>query len=111
MKVPACCPNFTLLSHQAYQYLTSYKQRIAPAEICGCSAGTTAFLVVLFGVFAIGVFPIFSRFHESSIIMGADVLQRLFVLAVFVAGVGEKGLDDLTAIIFLAVSAGDVTSG
>lgn len=40
--------------------------------------------------------------------MGADVLQRLLVLAVFVAGVGEKGLDDLTAVIFLAVYAGDV---
>ena len=40
--------------------------------------------------------------------MGADVLQRLLVLAVFVAGVGEKGLDNLTAVIFLAVYAGDV---
>ena len=43
--------------------------------------------------------------------MGADVLQRLLVLAVFVAGVVEKGLSDLTVNIFLAVSAGDVTSG
>ena len=40
--------------------------------------------------------------------MGADVLQRLLVLAIFVAGMGEKGLDDLTAVIFLAVYAGDV---
>ena len=40
--------------------------------------------------------------------MGADVLQRLLVLAVFVAGVVEKGLNDLTAVIFLAVRAGDV---
>ena len=30
--------------------------------------------------------------------MGADVLQRLLVLTVFVAGVVEKGLDDLTAV-------------
>ena len=35
-------------------------------------------------------------------------LQRLLVLAIFVAGMGEKGLDDLTAVIFLAVYAGDV---
>ena len=40
--------------------------------------------------------------------MGADVLQRLLVLAVFVAGVVEKELNDLTAIIFLAVRAGDM---
>lgn len=79
-----------LLFIQAYQYLTNYNQRIVPAEICGYSAGATAFLVVLFGVFIISVFPIFSRFHKSSIIMGADVLQRLLVLAVFIAGVVEK---------------------
>ena len=40
--------------------------------------------------------------------MGADVLQRLLVLAVFVAGVVEKGLNDLTAVILLAVRTGDV---
>ena len=40
--------------------------------------------------------------------MGMDVLQRLLVLAVFVTGVVEKGLNDLTAVIFLAVRAGDV---
>lgn len=57
-------------------------------------------------------FPVFRRFQEGNVIIGADdVLQRLLVLAVFVAGAGEKGLDDLTAIIFLAVSAGDVTFG
>ena len=39
--------------------------------------------------------------------MGADVLQRLLVLAVFIAGVVEEGLDALTAVIFLAVRAGD----
>lgn len=43
--------------------------------------------------------------------MGADVLQRLLVLAVFVAGVVEKGLNDLTAVIFLAICAGNVTFG
>lgn len=71
-------------------------------------SGRYCLLVVLFGVFAIGVFPIFSHVHESSVIIGADVLQRLLVLAVFVAGVVEKGLNDLTAVIFLAVCAGDV---
>ena len=40
--------------------------------------------------------------------MGADVLQRLLVLTVFVAGVVEKELNDLTAVIFLAVRAGNV---
>lgn len=40
--------------------------------------------------------------------MGMDVLQRLLVLAVFVTGVVEKGLNDLTAVIFLSVRAGDV---
>ena len=40
--------------------------------------------------------------------MGSDVLQRLFVLAIFVAGVVEKELNDLTAVIFLAVRAGNV---
>ena len=43
--------------------------------------------------------------------MGADVLQRLLVLAVFVAGVVEKGLNDLTAVIFLTICAGNVTFG
>ena len=43
--------------------------------------------------------------------MGTDVLQRLLVLAVFVAGMVEKGLNDFTAVIFLAFPAGDVTSG
>lgn len=43
--------------------------------------------------------------------MGADVLQCLLVLAVFVAGVVEKGLNDLTALIFLAVPTGDIASG
>ena len=53
----------------------------------------------------------FRRVQEGGVAVGADVLQRLLVLAVFVAGVVEKGLNDLTAVIFLAVSAGDVTSG
>ena len=43
--------------------------------------------------------------------MGADVLQRLLVLTVFVAGVVEKELNDLTAVIFLAVRAGNVAFG
>lgn len=43
--------------------------------------------------------------------MDADVLQCLFVFAVFVAGVVEKGLNGLTVFIFLAICAGDVTSG
>lgn len=40
--------------------------------------------------------------------MGADVLQRLLVFRVFVAGMVEKGLDGLAAAIFPAVRAGDV---
>ena len=43
--------------------------------------------------------------------MGADVLQRLFVLAIFVAGVVEEGLDALAGFVLFAVPAGDVASG
>ena len=43
--------------------------------------------------------------------VGADVLQRLLVLAVFVAGMVEKGLDDLAGLVLPTVSAGDVASG
>ena len=43
--------------------------------------------------------------------MGVDILQRLLVLAVFVAGVVEEGLDDLAGLILPAVPAGDVSSG
>ena len=67
-----------------------YKQRIAPAEHPQISAGATAFLVVLFGVFTIGVFPVFRRSQEGGVAVGADVLQRLLVFAVFVAGMVEK---------------------
>lgn len=55
--------------------------------------------------------PVLCRTQEGGVAVGADVLQCLLVLAVFVSGVVEKGLDDLTAVIFLAVRAGDVTSG
>lgn len=43
--------------------------------------------------------------------MGADVLQRLLILAVFIAGVVEEGLDALAGLVFFAVPAGDVASG
>lgn len=43
--------------------------------------------------------------------MGADVLQRLLVFGVFVARLVDKRLNNLTAVIFLAICAGDVTSG
>ena len=43
--------------------------------------------------------------------MGSDVLQRLFVLAIFVAGVVEEGLDALAGFVLFAVPAGDVASG
>ena len=82
-----------------------------PAEICGCSAGATAFLVVLFGVFTIGVFPIFSCFHESSIIIGADEFQCLLVFGVFVAGMVEEGLDSLAGLVLPIVPTRDVASG
>ena len=91
-----------------YQYLTSYIQRKAPTEICGCSASATAFLVILFGVFTIGVFPIFSCFHEGSIIIDVDELQYLLVFGVFIAGMVEKGLNGLARLVLRAVYAGDV---
>ena len=43
--------------------------------------------------------------------VGADKFQRLLVLAVFIAGVVEKGLDDLAGLILYAVPAGDAPSG
>lgn len=48
------------------------------------------------------------RFQKGRVAVGADEFQGLLVLAVFVAGVVEKGLNDLTAVIFLAVRAGNV---
>ena len=53
----------------------------------------------------------FRRVQEGGVAVGADVLQRLLVLAVFVAGVVEKGLDDLAGLILPAVPAGDAASG
>lgn len=40
--------------------------------------------------------------------MGMDELQCLLVFGVFVAGVVEKRLNDLTAVIFLAVRTSDM---
>ena len=51
------------------------------------------------------------RAQEGGVAVGADILQRLLVFAVFIAGVVEKGLDDLAVFIFLAICAGDVSSG
>ena len=51
------------------------------------------------------------RFQEGGVAVGADVLQRLFVLAIFVAGVVEEGLDALAGFVLFAVPAGDVASG
>ena len=66
---------------------------------------------VLFGVLTICIFPVFRRFQESSVIMGADKLQCLLVFDVLVAGVVDKRLNNLTAVIFLAICAGNVTFG
>ena len=43
--------------------------------------------------------------------VGTDVLQRLLVLAVFVAGVVEEGLDGLAGLVLPAVPTGDMASG
>ena len=52
------------------------------------------------------------RVQEGGVAMGADVLQRLLVLAVFVAGVVEKGMDGLAglvpAIIYLIIQHFDL---
>ena len=66
---------------------------------------------VLFGVPAIGVCPVFCRIQEGGVAVGADELQRLPVLAVFVAGVAEEGLNGLAGLVLSAVPAGDVASG
>ena len=64
--------------------------------------------VVLFRVLAIGVCPVFCRFQEGSVILGADEFQCLLVFGIFVAGMVEKGLDGLAVFIFSAICAGDV---
>ena len=51
------------------------------------------------------------RVQKGVVAVGADVRQRLFVLAVFVAGVVKKGLDDLAGLVLPAVPAGDAASG
>ena len=43
--------------------------------------------------------------------VGADVLQRLPVLAVFVSGVAEKGLDGPAGLVRCAVPAGNAAPG
>lgn len=43
--------------------------------------------------------------------MGTDILQRLFVLGIFVAGVLDKTLDSFTGRIFGAVCAGGEALG
>lgn len=40
--------------------------------------------------------------------MGADVLQRLLVFGVFIAGMVEKGLNGLARLVLRTVYAGDV---
>ena len=65
----------------------------------------------LFGIPAIGAGPVLRRVQEGGVAVGADELQRLLVLAVFVAGMVEKGLDDLAGLVLPTVSAGDVASG
>ena len=65
----------------------------------------------LFGIPAIGAGPVLRRVQEGGVAVGADELQRLLVLAVFVARVVEKGLDDLAGLILPAVPAGDAPSG
>lgn len=50
-------------------------------------------------------------FQEVDMAAGADVLPRLLALAVFVAGVVEKRLNDPAGLILPAVPAGNVASG
>lgn len=50
------------------------------------------------------------RVQKGGVAVGADVLQRLPALAVFVAGVAEEGLERLAGFVFPAVPAGDVAS-
>ena len=66
---------------------------------------------VLFRVSAVGACPVLRRFQEGGVAVGADVFQRLLVLAVFVAGVVEEGLNDLAGLVLPTVSASDVASG
>ena len=51
------------------------------------------------------------RFQEGGVSVGADVRRCLLVLAVFAAGVTDKRLYDLVAVIFLTAPAGDMALG
>lgn len=64
---------------------------------------------VLFRVFTAGAGPVLCRVQEGGVAVGADVVQRLMVLAVFVAGVIEERLDDLAGLV-LPAATGDVSS-
>lgn len=66
---------------------------------------------ILFRVFAAGACPVLCRVQEGGVAVGADILQRLLILAVFIARVVEEGLDALAGLVLFAVPAGDVASG
>lgn len=76
--------------HSTHPLLLTCYKRIAPVDIHGCSAGATAYFSDLIQSTCHMHFPVFRRFQEGSVIIGADVLQRLLVLPVFIAGVVEK---------------------
>ena len=63
---------------------------------------------VLFGVLAISACPGLRHVQKGGVAVGANVLQRLLVLAVFVAGMVEKGLNGLARLVLLTVYTGDV---
>ena len=84
-------------------------QRIAPAEICGYSAGGVSFRGPVRGIYhrrLSSALPLSGRRRGH----GRGCTPAPTVLAVFVAGVVEKGLYALAGLVLFAVPAGDVTS-
>lgn len=88
-----------------------HKQRLLPAEHPAVQRAVSFRSETLFRILAISACPVLRRFQEGSVAVGTGVFQRLLVLAVFVAGVVEEGLDGLAGLVLLAVSAGDVAFG
>ena len=85
-------------------------QRIAPAEICGYSAGGVSFRGPVRGIYhrrLSSALPLSGRRRGR----GRGCTPAPTVLAVFVAGVVEKDLDSLTGLVLPAVPTGDVAFG
>ena len=90
---------------------TGRDKEYRPLTSMGVQRALLPISAILLKVLAICIFPVFCRFREGSVIMGADELQCLLVFGIFVAGMVEKQFKNLVAAIFLAIYAGGVAFG